>query len=215
VLGRGGVPGSEVGAVALNVTAVNASAESYLTVFPGRTTAPNASNLNFLAGQTIANMVIAAVGADGTVSILNNNGATDIVVDVVGWFGSSSQLTPLNPARLVESRSLPTIDGLQQNVGPIRTQGTLRVAVAGRGGVPVSGVRAVALNVTVVGPTAAGYLTAFPSGGAIPGASNLNFVPGQTVPNMVIAQLGSDGKVSLLNSNGLTPVIVDVVGWFS
>jgi len=215
VLGRGGVPGSGVSAVALNVTAVNASAESCLTVFPGRTIAPNASNLNFNAGQTIANSVIAAVGTDGTVSILNNNGLTDVVVDVVGWFGSTSQLTSLNPARLVDSRSLPTIDGLQQNIGPIRTQGTLRVAVAGRGGVPASGVRAVALNITVVSPTAAGYLTAFPSGGAIPGASNLNFVSGQTVPNMVIAQLGSDGKVSLLNSNGLTPVVVDIVGWFS
>ena len=215
VLGRGGVPGSGVSAVALNVTAVNASAESYLTVFPGRTIAPNASNLNFNAGQTIANSVIAAVGIDGTVSILNNNGVTDVVVDVVGWFGSTSQLTSLNPARLVDSRSLPTIDGLQQNIGPIRTQGTLRVAVAGRGGVPASGVRAVALNITVVSPTAAGHLTAFPSGGTLPGASNLNFVPGQTVPNMVIAQLGSDGKVSLLNSNGLTPVVVDVVGWFS
>jgi subtilisin family serine protease len=215
VLGRGGVPGSGVSAVALNVTAVNASAESYLTVFPGRTIAPNASNLNFNAGQTIANSVIAAVGTDGTVSILNNNGLTDVVVDVVGWFGSTSQLTSLNPARLVDSRSLPTIDGLQQNIGPIRTQGTLRVAVAGRGGVPASGVRAVALNVTVVSPTASGHLTAFPSGGAVPGASNLNFVPGQTVPNMVIAQLGSDGKVVLLNSNGSTPVVVDVVGWFS
>ena len=215
VLGRAGIPGSGVGAVALNVTAVNASAESYLTVFPGLTTAPNASNLNFKAGQTIANMVIAAVGEDGTVSILNNDGATDVVIDVVGWFGSSSQLTPLNPARLVDSRFSPTIDGLQQNIGPIRSQNSLRVAVAGRGGVPTSGARAVALNVTVVSPTASGHLTAFPSGGAVPGASNLNFVPGQTVPNMVIAQLGSDGKVVLLNSNGSTPVVVDVVGWFS
>jgi len=35
------------------------------------------------------------------------------------------------------------------------------------------------------------------------------------VPNMVIAEVGVDGKVAFLNSAGSTPVVVDVVGWFS
>ena len=215
VAGRGSVPATGVSAVALNVTAVDAGAESYLTVFPGGASKPNASNLNVLGGQTIANMVIAKVGADGSISIYNNSGFVNVVVDVMGWFSSTSQMTSLSPARLVESRGgLTTIDGRQQNIGPIGSRGTLSFEVAGRGGVPATGARAVVLNVTVVSPTGSGYLTAFASGSVASGASNLNFVPGQIVPNMVIAELGPDGKVSLFNSNGSTPVVVDVVGWF-
>jgi len=87
--------------------------------------------------------------------------------------------------------------------------------VLNRGGVPASGVGAVALNVTVAGATAAGYVTAWPTGSGRPLASNLNFVPGQLVPNMVIARVGSGGKVSLFNSSGNTQLVVDVVGWFA
>src|SRR3712207_8397776 len=49
-----------------------------------------------------------------------------------------------------------------------------------RGGVPAAGVTAVALNVTVVEPSAAGHVTVWPSGEARPLASNLNFVPGRS-----------------------------------
>ena len=44
--------------------------------------------------------------------------------------------------------------------------------------------------------------------------SNLNFVPGQTVPNLVIVRIGSGGKVSFFNSAGSTEMIADVVGYF-
>jgi hypothetical protein len=47
-----------------------------------------------------------------------------------------------------------------------------------------------------------------------PLASNLNWVPGQTVPNLVVVKLGPDGKVILFNSGGNVDVIVDVVGWY-
>ena len=58
VVGRGNVPGSGVGAVALNVTAVLPSTASFLTVFPQGVSRPLASNLNFSVGQTVPNMVI-------------------------------------------------------------------------------------------------------------------------------------------------------------
>lgn len=215
IVGRGGVPASGVAAVALNVTAIDAGAAGHLTVFPGGTSRPTASNLNFVAGQTVANMVVAKVGADGTVSIFNSSGATDVVVDVVGWFSSTSRFNALSPARLVESRALPTIDGREQNLGAIGSGAVLSFAVAGRGGVPATGARAVVLNVTVVGPSAPGFLTAFASGGSVPRVSNLNFTPGQVVPNLVVAEIGADGRVALLNSAGWTPVVVDVVGWFA
>ena len=222
VLGRGGVPSrnvSDVSAVAINLVAVDTGAAGHLTVYPGGSAKPNASTLNFVGSQTIANMAIVKVGSDGAIMIANDSSSpTNVVVDVVGWFDANSQYTPLDPARVLESRDLPTIDGRARNIGPIAGGQTVTFTVAGRGGVPSKGAqivaRAVALNVTVVGSTSNGYLTAFASGGTVPKVSSLNFASGQVIPNMVIAEVGVDGKVALFNSAGSTPVVVDVVGWF-
>ena len=87
VTGTNGVPTTHVGAVVLNVTAVDhTGADSYLTVYPKGPNLPLASNLNFVAGQTIPNLVVVPVGVDGKVSIYNNRGAVDVVADVQGWF---------------------------------------------------------------------------------------------------------------------------------
>jgi hypothetical protein len=71
-----------------------------------------------------------------------------------------------------------TVDGLFSGVGKIGPGATLSLSVTGRGGVPASGVGAVALNVPVTNPTAADYLTVYPTGAARPNASNLNFTSG-------------------------------------
>jgi hypothetical protein len=84
----------------------------------------------------------------------------------------------------------------------------------GAGGVPVAATAVVA-NVTVTGPTAAGFLTAWPSDAPRPTASDLNFVPGQTVPNLVVVKIGADGKVNLYNLTGTTDAVVDVVGYYT
>jgi hypothetical protein len=66
---------------------------------------------------------------------------------------------------------------------------------------------------STTGTTAAGYVTAWPTGSSRPNASNINFVAAQTIPNLVIAKVGSGGKISLFNSAGSTDLIVDAVGW--
>jgi len=76
-------------------------------------------------------------------------------------------------------------------------------------------VSAVVLNVTVVAPVGAGFVTVFGDGSPRPGASNLNFVRGQTVPNLVVAPVGVSGKVDLYNgSAGSVQLVADVSGWF-
>jgi hypothetical protein len=67
----------------------------------------------------------------------------------------------------------------------------------------------------VTDPTNPSFLSVFPKGEAIPNASNLNFVPGQTIPNMVIAKVGADGSISIRNGTGSTHVIVDIAGWYA
>jgi hypothetical protein len=215
VVGRGGVPATGVGAVALNVTATNPTSNSYLTVWPAGGAQPVASNLNFGIGQTVPNMVIVPVGTNGQISIYNNTGGVDVIVDVLGWFPTGSSYTGLTPARLMDSRPVaPTIDGQFAGIGPIGPAATTHLAVVNRGGVPATGVGAVALNVTATNPTSNSYLTVWPAGGAQPVASNLNFGVGQTVPNMVIVPVSADGQISIYNNTGTVDVIVDVLGWF-
>ena len=79
---------------------------------------------------------------------------------------------------------------------------------------------AVVANVTVVGPAAAGYLSAYPTGGAAPASSNLNFTTNQTVANLVTVATGTSGgdaSISVIVGSGTAPttadVIVDVEGY--
>ncbi len=73
---------------------------------------------------------------------------------------------------------------------------------------------ATAPAMTITGASAASFLTVYPSGAAQPPASDLNWIPGQTVPNLVIVKLGPDGKVNVFNSAGNVDVVIDVVGWY-
>ena len=126
--------------------------------------------------------------------MFNSQGSVDVAIDVVGWFPVSAGYGPLDPARIVETRSVPgytTIDGQLQGIGAIGAGQTLSVPVAGRGSVPSTGVSAVALNVTAVDAGAESYLTVFPGGASKPNASNLNVLGGQTIANMVIAKVGA------------------------
>ncbi|MEJ7765704.1 MAG: CAP domain-containing protein, partial [Acidimicrobiales bacterium] len=122
---------------------------------------------------------------------------------------------PLTPARLMDTRpGTTTVDGSAAGGGAMTPCSSRNITVTGRASVPSSGVGAVVLNITATGPTAGGFLTVFPAGAARPQTSNLNFGPGQTIPNLVIAKVGSAGQVTIYNDQGSTQVIVDVAGWF-
>lgn len=214
VLGRGGLPGTGVDSVILNVTVNEPTAEGYVTVWPNGAAQPNASNINFTPGLTVPNLVVAKVGAGGAVSIFNSLGDTHFIVDVVGYFTAGAAFQGLQPARLLDTRDGgTTIDGIGASAGALPGGEEGRLRVIGRGGVPATDVGAVMLNVTVTQPTAVGYITVWPAQADQPNASNLNFTPGQTVANLVLARVGAGGNVDLFNSAGDTHLIVDVVGW--
>jgi hypothetical protein len=219
VAGAGGVPATGVTAVVLNVTATDANGPpSYLTVWPKGAPRPDASNLNFTPGTSVPNLVTTKVGADGSVSVFNHFGSVDVVADVQGWYsdsaGGGSSYVSVNPSRILDTRNGTGVGGTVARVGP---GGVLPLTVAGVGGVPASGVTAVALNVTVdqaSGPES--FLAVWPSGSARPAAgSNLNFSSGPPSTNLVISQVGADGRVSIYNNTGFTDVIADVEGWFA
>jgi hypothetical protein len=208
VIGQGGVPTTAVSAVVLNVTVTDTTAPGYLTVYPDGVATPLASNLNFVPGQTVPNLVIAPVGADGKVDLYNGSGGTvQLVADVSGYFPTGT-FGPLTPARIMDTRSNLGASG------PVAPWGTVSFDVLGQGGVPATGVSAVVLNVTVTDTTAPGFITVYPDGVSTPLASNLNFVPGQTVPNLVIAPVGADGKVDFYNGSSATvQLVADTSGY--
>jgi uncharacterized protein YkwD len=210
VAGRGGVPAAGVSAVVMNVAVTGPTATGYLTVFPTGEPLPLASNLNFVAGDTVPNLVTAKLGAGGSVQLYNPMGSTHVIVDVAGWYDDGTSTTgatyhPLRPSRILDTRN---------GAGPLGASAVMEVQVAGLGGVPASGVSAVVTNVAVTGPTALSFLTVFPAGEALPLASNLNFRPGQTVPNLVVAKQGAGGRIAIYNAAGTAHVIADVAGWF-
>jgi hypothetical protein len=219
VTGVGNVPSSGVAAVVLNVTVTNATAPSYLTVWPAGAPRPLASNLNFVAGQSVPNLVEVAVGWNGRVSVYNPAGTTDVIFDVAGYVatptavaGADGLNNPVVPFRILDTRN-----GTGAPQAPVGPNQTITVQVTGVPGsnVPANGVSAVVLNVTVTNPTAPSYLTVFPTGAARPVVSNLNFVAGQTVPNRVIVKVGTGGQVSIYNAAGSVNVVADVGGWFT
>jgi hypothetical protein len=69
--------------------------------------------------------------------------------------------------------------------------------------------------VTVTDPSAAGYLTVYPSGEAVPLASSLNFTVGETVANLVTVAAGPDQGIAIFNFGGTAHVIADVTGYYS
>jgi hypothetical protein len=85
---------------------VSPQAAGYATVWPCGTPMPEASNVNFAAGATAANGVIAPVGADGSVCVFTSANA-HLVVDIAGWFtgGASASFTGNIPKRFVDTRN--------------------------------------------------------------------------------------------------------------
>lgn len=116
---------------------------------------------------------------------------------------------PLTPSRILDTRT-----GNGGYNGPVGAYQTVNLQVAGRGGVPSSGVSAVVLNVTVTNPAQAGWLTVYPTGTSLPTASNLNFAQYQTIPNLVETALGSGGRVNIYNGAAAqVSIVADVEGY--
>ena len=217
VTGAQGIPASGVTAVVLNVTLTAATGPGHVQVYPtGQAVEGASSNLNVLTpNQTVPVLVTSQVGDGGKVTLYTHGGG-HLLADVAGYFTlsgatSAGRYRPLTPERILDTRT-----GLGAPKAALGRSQAATVQVTGRGGVPSSGVSAVALNVTATGAPAAGFVQVMPSaGGTAAGASsNLNVVARQTVANLVIVPVGDSGAVDVYSSGG-THVLADVAGWFT
>jgi len=210
VLGVGGIPTSGVTAVTMNVTDADATASSYVTVYPDGTSRPTASNLNFTAGRVNPNLVTVRVGSDGYVDLYNAHGDVDIIADVEGYFTSvprtGAHLSGLYPLTTPE-RDLDTRYGTGAPKGKVAPGSTTTVTLPRVASPAVAAV----LDITATGGTSGGVVTVYC--GSRPSTSNLNYRAGQTVSNLVVTPVCS-GKIEIYNSGGHANLIADLQGLY-
>ena len=209
----GYVPADGVGSVSLNLAVTNPRAAGFITVYSCGTRAL-VSSLNYVAGQTVANAVIAPVSASGTVCFYSLATA-DLIVDINGWIRAGSGFTGVNPARVLDTRPDESPNALRAvTKAKIGGSAVLEVKVTDLPGlVPANGVAAVSLNVVATNPEAAGFVTVYACG-TIEEVASLNYAAGQTVGNAVLASVSATGTLCFY-SNALTDVVVDINGWIS
>jgi Beta-propeller repeat len=120
---------------------------------------------------------------------------------------------PLTPCRIADTRvgsgftgafGAPSLSGGVARGFPIPTSNCDVPATA----------QAYSLNITVVPPGPLGYLTAWPTGSAVPLVATLNSLEGQVVGNAAIVSAGTNGSMSLVASN-TTDVVIDINGYFA
>jgi hypothetical protein len=204
----------------------NPKGSGFLTVYPDGVAVPNASNVNYTPGQTVANSVIVPVATDGEIDVFNGGDAakaTDVIVDVVGYYSAdgASAFVPIAPVRQIDTRF-----GIGIAKGQLPNGAYIYAPLA----VGTPDVTGFVFNTTVTNTAGSGFLTVSPDPDTYqqyqnpnppvispPNSSNLNWTKGETVPNLVQASAGANGIVDFWNlgdNGGNIDLIVDVFGYY-
>lgn len=201
-------------AALVNITLTGATTPGYVTAEDcGPATEPvrQWSNGNFGIGQTVANLSVVPIDANGQFCLYEST-AVHSIVDVQGFFVPASQpgaagFVDVNQQRVLDTRS-----------GGVRLPGLAATALNDLAGIP-AGATAVMLNATVVAPTAPGYLTADSCArlnvGA-PTSSNVNFGSDAIVANLAVVPEagGSTPASACMWPSASTHLVVDTQGAF-
>ena len=209
IAGLAGVPPSAT-AVVLNVTAIDAEGEGYVTVFPWGEGLPNTSNVNIKRfGQMVPNLVTVRLGVEGKVGLYSSISA-NLLVDVFGYYSASGataagRFIAQTPQRLLDTRGQATAG----------EDGIVRLAMPA--GIPAN-TEGLVLNVTAVNSrlrtNGYGYWTAYPAGEKRGTTSNINIsAPGQTIANQVIVKPSSLGVDFYSYAGG--DLLVDLMGYYT
>lgn len=187
---------ADADAIEATITAVSPAKDGYLTAWQAGTPQPSTSTVNFTQGRTIAKGVTIPLGSDGEFCVFARGGA-HFLVDITGYYRHGTytdvQGVNLGQERLYDSR--------ESGYG-LKAAGAITSVMVGAEGDLVT------LNLTSAGATAPGYMTAWPTGKAKPGTSNLNYGKGDLITNSVTLTAGAGGKVDIY-THSPTALIVD------
>jgi hypothetical protein len=138
-------------------------------------------------------------------------------------FTALASYVALTPFRILDTRARTCV---QCGAGGLAANQTRTVQITGvtglKGGVDQvpAAATAIVMNVIAVSSSTGGLLTIYPTGTALPRASNLNFGAGVATPNLVTVTLGQtsasgpDRDVNIYNPIGSLDVVADVEGYF-
>ena len=214
IAGADSIP-SGVTAVAVHVTAVDATGNGWIAAEADGAGTPSTSIINYMAGQTVSNTVIVPVAANGEIELYNGglSGSVDLLADVTGYFSAdgTDAYVPIVPTRIFNSNgggALPP-DGTLVNIPLGQFPDNPYVSVFPANATMVT-------NLTVTQGQADGYITVYRNGVTRPATSNLNYLKGQTVANLAL--LGTNDSFQDVdaynNSTGTTDLIIDELGYF-
>jgi hypothetical protein len=193
-----GVVAGGARAAVIDLAAVDPAGDGYLTAWSCDVPMPPTSNLNYIAGATRATHAVVTLAADTSICVFSLVD-TDVLVDVTGSYSSAPTALgfhPQAPTRIYDSRL----------TGGVLQPGETRVIA-----VPASAA-AVAANVTITDTAGSGFLTVFPCQAALPLVSNINYLAGQTVANLV--QIGVSSGTICVHSLRRSNVVIDLQGTY-
>jgi hypothetical protein len=191
-----------VDAVAVNLTATEATSPGWLKAYPCGDTPPDVSNVNYLPGDTVASAAFVPVADDGTICVQSMT-PVDVVVDLTGVFDAAGELrfVPTDPTRMLDTRTGVGGWTLYQGAGQV-----LDIRV-----VPPEA-RAVTGTITLVGPLRAGWLKAYPCG-TEPPTSSVNAGTETVFANAVTVGVDAAGRLCV-KALSATHSLFDVTGWW-
>jgi hypothetical protein len=201
---RVSVADPSIAAVSANFVAVNPGDVGFLTVYNCTSEVPIVSMIGYGAGDVLANQAI--VPLDNGDLCLYSLKATDIVIDVNGYFTErgGSGFVPVTPKRLFNTAD--------PGIGAMTPLAERSLVIAG--GEAPENATAVALNVTAVRPSSAGYVQVYPCGSASDADfSTVNYQAGDYQPNSVVVPVGADGAVCFRTLTD-SDLIIDFTGYF-
>ncbi|MFL5725957.1 MAG: glycosyl hydrolase family 18 protein [Chloroflexota bacterium] len=215
VAGHGGVPAGAT-AVTGNLTAVAPGSGGYLTLAPGVGASPATSSLNVPKGDIRAAGITLPLDGAGNLGIVWKGTAgsqANALFDVTGYFvgdGSGTAYVPIDPARVLDTRSA---NGLS---GPLAAKVARTFQGTGRGTVPVDAV-AVTGGAVAVLPTASGFVIIGPAGVALGSTSTINVPKGDIRANGFTSAVGSGGGLGVVfqgGSGSSANAVLDITGYF-
>ena len=205
--GHGGLPATNLGAVAVTFSEFSAQHAGYLGAGPYSLPFTPSRVLRWPGGGLRSgSFAIVPVDPDGQLTLTNYSaGSMHVTADVVGYFnaGVPSDVGMLN--------TVPAARVLQASYAGGTTHA---LSLAGKGGVPKAGASAVVVTLTAGSPSASGSVLAYNPDEPRPTAASIQYAAGMLQANTAIVSLSASGAIDILNNGaGTVNLTVDVVGW--
>ena len=207
IAGTFGIPASATG-VALTVHTSNAVADGYVTVWPCDPDRPTTSVLNATRGVASTNHTQVGLDDGGGVCLYAQT-SMHLILDVSGWFGptATTSFHALMPYRLLDTRDNTGL------AGPFTMGQNRAIEVVGVGGVPATGVQAIAAEVTTVDSPSVGFITVHPCIAPVPTISMVRNTANTTSATTVTGIVDGAGRWCL-QAGAPMQILIDVSGWY-